>query len=232
MQATSTPPRAGRLRVLALLGIFGQVLFVVVVALLPFFQPGYSSVDDAISRFLLGPYGFVLSGALFASGLGSLALAVGIRRTTGGTRGSLLGSVLIGLWGVGFALAGVVFTDTEGNPTETALALHAVAGLGFVSALAGMLLLSGVFARDARWSSFYPLSLALAFAALVGLVDALAVLAGLTSLIEAVGPVAHSFEGLGILQRVFVGTVILWMLLAAIRLRSIAKSGRFTTPSG
>ena len=232
MQATSPPPRAGRLRVLALLGIFGQAFFVVVVALLPFFQPDYSSVDDGISRLLLGPYGFVLSGAFFASGLGSLALAVGIRRTTRGTRGSLLGSVLIGLWGVGFALAGVVFTDAEGNPTETALTFHAAATLGFVSALAGMLLLSRVFARDALWSSFYPLSLALAFGALVGLIDALVVLAGLTSLIEAVGPAARSFEGLGMIQRVFVGTVILWMLLAAIRLRSIAKSGRFTTPSG
>ncbi|MDP8952684.1 MAG: DUF998 domain-containing protein [Actinomycetota bacterium] len=220
------------MRVLALLGIFGQAFFVVVVALLPFFQPDYSSVDDAISRLLLGPYGFVLSGALFASGLGSLALAVGIRRTTRGTRGSLLGSVLIGLWGVGFALAGVVFTDAEGNPTETARTFHSAATLGFVSALAGMLLLSRVFARDALWSSFYPLSLALAFGALVGLIDALVVLAGLTSLIEAVGPAARSFEGLGMIQRVFVGTVILWMLLAAIRLRSIAKSGRFTTPSG
>ncbi len=233
VQATSTPPRAGRLRVLALLGIFGQAFFVVVVALLPFFQPDYSSVDEPISRLLFGPYGFALSGAFFASGLGSLALAVGIRRTTRGTRGSLLGSVLIGLWGVGFALAGVVFTDAEGNPTETALALHAGAGLGSVFALAGILVLSGVFARDARWSSFYPLSLALGFAALVGLTDLVMVKDGLANLVEAMGPMARSsFEGLGIIQRVFVGTVILWMLLAAIRLRSIAKSGRFTTPSG
>ncbi len=81
MQASNPPPRAGRLAVLALLGIFGQAFFVVVVVLLPFFHPDYSSVEDPISRLLLGPYGFVLSGALFAAGLGSLALAVGIRQT-------------------------------------------------------------------------------------------------------------------------------------------------------
>jgi hypothetical protein len=67
---------------------------------------------------------------------------------------------------------------------------------------------------------------------LVGLADGVAVLVGLASLIEAVGPVALSFEGLGIIQRVFVGTVTLWLMLAAIRLRSIAKSGRVTPPNG
>lgn len=208
------------------------MFFVVVVALLPFFHPGYSSVDDPISRLLLGPYGFVLSGALFAAGLGSLAIAIGIRQTTRGSGGSLLGSVLIGLWAVGVALAGIVFTDAEGNPTAIALALHGAAvGLAFVSALAGILLLSRVFARDARWSSFYPLSLALGFAALVGLTDMVTVRAGIANIIEVAGPVGRGFEGLGIIQRMFVGAVIVWMILAAAQLRSIAKSGRFTTPS-
>ncbi len=209
---------------LALLGILGQVFFVVVVALLPFFQPGYSPVHDPISRLLLGPYGFVQSCAFLAAGVGSLALAVGIRRTTRGSRGSLSGPVLIGLYGVGAALAGVVFTDAGGAPAYPALLLHAVAaGLIFVFGPAGILFLSGLFARDGRWSSFYPVSLALGFAALVGLADMLTVQVGLANLVEAVGPVARRFEGFGIVQRVFVGTLILWMMLAALRLRSIAK---------
>lgn len=203
-----------------------------VVVLLPFFHPGYSSVDDPLSRLLLGPYGLVSSGALFASGLGSLALAFGIRCTTRGSRGSLSGSALIGLWGVGSALAGVGFTDAQGNPTVTTRALHsAAAGLACVSALAGMLLLSWVFARNTWWSSFYPLSLALGFAALVGLTDMVTIQAGLINLIEVAGPVARSFEGLGIIQRVFVGTLIFWKILTAVRLRSIAKSGQ-SSPSG
>ncbi len=227
MRAKSLSRRACRLRVLALLGISGQVVFVLVVALLPLFQPDYSSVDDPISFLLRGPYGFVQSGAFFASGLGSLALAVGIRRTTRGTRGSLLGSVLIGLWAIGFALAGVVLTDAEGNPTETMRVLHSAAAmLAFVSAPAGMLLLSWVFAREVRWASFYPLSLALGVGALVGLTDMVTVHSGIESLIEAVGPMARGFFGLGILQRVFVGTLVLWMMLAAVRLRSLDKSSR------
>jgi hypothetical protein len=135
-----------------------------------------------------------------------------------------LGSVLIGLWAICFALAGIVFTDAEGDPTEIALALHAAVLPGFVFAFAGILLLSGVFARDARWSSFYPVSLALGFAALVGFADAIAILVEGENFIEGLGP--------GIIQRVIVGTVVLWMMLAGIRLRSIAKSSRFTTPSG
>ena len=81
-----------------------------------------------------------------------------------------MGPALIGLWGIGLALAGVVFTDAEGNLTQTAQAFHSVvAGLAFICAPAGMLLLSRVFARDGRWAPFYPLSLILGFAALVGL---------------------------------------------------------------
>lgn len=103
--------------------------------------------------------------------------------------------------------------------------------LAFVFALAGILLLSGVFAREARWSSFYPLSLALGFAALVGLTDLVTVQVGLVSLIEAVGPLYSSLKGLGIVERAYIGPVILWMMLAATRLYSIAKNERLTPPS-
>lgn len=128
--------------------------------------------------------------------------------------------------GYRFALAGIVPTDAEGNPTETALALHGLAvGLAFCSATLGILVLSRVFARKVRWSSFYPLSMALGFAAIVGLIDMTVVSIGLSDLREAVGPLVRSFEGRGLIQRIFVGTVVFWMLLAAIRLRSITKDG-------
>lgn len=221
------PPRARQLGVLAALGVFGQVVFFLAVALLPLFQPGYSSFDDPLSALLIGPYGFLLTGAVFVTGLGSLALAIGIRKTTRGTRGSLLGSALIGLRGIGIAIAGIVLTDPEGNPTETGLHLHALsAGVSLSAALLGILVLSRVFAREARWSAFYPVSLALGFAAVVGLIDLAAIWVGLHDFREVVGPsVLSSFSGLGLMQRMFVGPLEVWMLLTAARLRSIAKDG-------
>ncbi len=80
MQSSGLLHRFDWLRVLAVLAICGLAFFVVVVAVLPFFRPEYSSVHDPISRLLLGPYGYVQSGALFAAGLGSFALAVGRHR--------------------------------------------------------------------------------------------------------------------------------------------------------
>ncbi len=233
MQSIGASRRANRLGVLAVLAICGQVFFVAVVALLPLFRPDYSSVDEPISRLLLGPYGYVQSGALFAAGLGSILLAVGLRRATRGESGSLLGCSLIGLWGLGFALAGIILTDGQGKPLESAWVFHAVvAAAAFVSAPAGILVLSRIFAQDARWSSFYPLSLALGFAAVVALIDVVAVWNGLATLAEDIGPAARRFQGLGVIQRVLIGTVILWMILAAARLRSIAKGGQFANPSG
>lgn len=233
MRSSGLLDRVRWLRALAVLGVCGPTFFVAVVVLLPFFQPEYSSFSDPISSLLIGRYGYVQSAAFFIAGLGSFALIIGIRAATRGSKGRRSGSALIGLWALGFALAGILPTDDEGQPLDAARTFHqTVAALAFVSVVAGMLVLSRLFAWDARWRSFYPLSLALGFAALVGLVDLVTVTAGLVDLAAVVGPVARSFEGYGVIQRIFVGTVMLWMMLAAIRLYSIAKGERFTTSGG
>jgi hypothetical protein len=71
--------------------------------------------------------------------------------------------------------------------------------------MAGMFVLSMTFKRDARWRSFWPYSLALAFAALI------------TFFLKGDG------QWTGLYQRIFNGTILLWLILAAIRLRSIAS---------
>lgn len=77
----------------------------------------------------------------------------------------------------------------------------------FVFVIAGMFVLSRTFKRDARWRAFWPWSLALAFAALVGFLV----------LMLSVGP------WVGLIQRVFAGTIISWQVLVAFRLRFIAR---------
>lgn len=68
-----------------------------------------------------------------------------------------------------------------------------------------MFVLSRTFKRDARWRSLWPVSLVLAFAALI------------TFFLMGDG------QWTGLYQRVFIGTILLWLILVAIRLRSIAS---------
>jgi hypothetical protein len=196
MSTLVPPERASKLNILALVALFGPLFYVASAMLLPFFSE-YGFVD-LISELALGRYGFVQTVAFFALGLSSLALAFGIRQTTRGSWGSRAGSYLIGVWGIGEFIAGG-FTG----------ALHVIGVLGgFLCVVVAMFVLSRTFKRNNRWQSHWPLSLVLAAAALG------------TFFLAGVGPRAVEWEG--IYQRVFVGTLILWLVLAAVRLRLIA----------
>ena len=220
MSSSTTREKARRLELIATLAFVGLAFFVATAWLLPLFSE-YSLAADYISELAIGRYGYVQTVAFFAAGVGSLALAVGVREATNGSWGSRLGSVLVGLYGVGAILAAIFPTDEIdpagriGSPTSVG-AIHIVASASaFVFGIAGMFVLSRTFKRDARWRAFWLLSLLLAFAALVGFIVA----------VPSEGP------WVGLIQRIFIGTIILWQVLVAFRLRSIAKDASAEQPS-
>ena len=91
-------------------------------------------------------------------------------------------------------------------------AIHGLSGgISILSLIGGMLLLSRGFKRDDRWRTFRPISLAFGLAALAQLVVGIFVLWGEGKPLDAV-----SF-------RIFMATLVLWLVLAALRLRSITK---------
>jgi hypothetical protein len=89
-----------RLDLFARLALAGVACFVASALLLPLFSE-YTLTGDYVSELAIGRFGFVQTIAFLAFGLASLALAAGIRRATRGSWGSLVGSVLFGLLGVG-----------------------------------------------------------------------------------------------------------------------------------
>ena len=135
-----------------------------------------------------------------------------LRETTKGAPGSRLGCVLVGLLAVSVVLAGVFpadAIDTQGrvrSPATAGIVHLAAALLAYVFGIAGMLVLSRTFGRDARWRPFRLLSLALALAP-----PAMLFL-----------PVPNVDRWAGLYQRAFVGTVVSWLILAVIRQRCVA----------
>jgi len=196
-----------RLHLLARLALAGVACFVASALLLPLFSE-YTLAGDYVSELAIGRFGFVQTIGFLTFGLGTLALAAGIRRATRGSWGSLVGSALFGLLGVG-ALVDAFFPIDEGrNPEQTMVGtVHILAGsLAFVCAMLGMFVLTRTFKRDVRWQTYWRLSLVLALGALVAFF-------------------LPSGQWPGIIQRIFLGIVIAWMILAALRLRSIAAGG-------
>lgn len=202
---------SNRIDLLTVLAIVGWTFFAASALFLPIVSE-YSFAGDYISELAIGRFGYVQTVAFFAAGLGSLALALGIRETTRGVWGSRAGSVLVSLFGINVILAGIFPTDAidaEGQTQSQTMAgtVHVVVSLlAFVLVIAGMFVLSRTFKRDIRWRSFWPVSLVLAFAAFV------------TFFLVSDG------QWIGLYQRIFIGTIVLWLILAAIHLRSIARS--------
>ena len=202
-----------RMNRLATIAIVGVVYFAASATLLPLASE-YGFAGDYISELAIGRFGYVQTVAFIVLGLGSLALALGVRGATRGSWGSRPGSLLLGLFGVSVLLAGIFPTDAVDaagrvhSPT-TAGTIHIVVSLlAFVSVMAGMFLLSRTFKRDARWRSVWSYSLVLAFAALI------------TFFLNGDG------RWTGLYQRAFIATILLWQILTAIRLHYIASKSQ------
>jgi hypothetical protein len=200
VSSVNTREKARTLELLATVAIVGLAFFAVIASLLPLISE-YTLTADTISELAIGRFGYLQTVAFFAAGLGTLALAWGIREVTKGSWGSSLGSTLVGLYGVGIVLAGLVHI--------------VVSVLAFVLSIVGVFVLSRTFKRDARWRAFWPWSLALAFTALVGFIM-LAISEG---------------AWIGLIERIFLGTVFLWQVLVAFRIRSISKGASAEHPS-
>ena len=205
---------AGQAQTLATIGLVGSAVWTAALAALHVLRPDVNDTST-ISAYAVGAHGWLMTVAFIALGLGAVALAVGIRGATTRSRWSLVGSVLMGLFGVGFVVAGIFpvggcrdigcverFESGENVSMSAAAIAHGVGALlGILLLIIGMLVLSRVFKRDQRWHSLWPWSLVLGLAALTQF------------FLPGEGMVG------AILMRTLVVTLVLWMLLVALRLR-------------
>ncbi|MCC6456993.1 MAG: DUF998 domain-containing protein [Caldilineaceae bacterium] len=207
-----------RLSMLASLAIVGQVFLLASAWLLPVVSE-YSLVSDNISEMVLGRYGFVQTIAFVIAGLGTLALAYAIRKLTRGTWGSATGSLLVAVYGVGAILSAIFPTDRIDSQADTLSLstigmIHVIVALiSFLCIIVGMFVLTRTFALKAQWRSLMIWSGLCASGALA------------LFFVQSEGP------WVGIMQRLFVLMASAWMILVAIRVRSLAASGERDIPS-
>jgi hypothetical protein len=200
-----------RLPLLATLAIVGQLVFAASALLLPIWSE-YRLVGDNISELALGRYGSVQSAAFLGVGFGTLGLAFTIRQLTVGSRGSLVGSLLVAVYGAGAILCAVFPTDRIDSPVDLSSlsasgGIHIlVTGVSFVCAIVGMFVLTRTLTRDDRWRSFPRWSVCFPAAGLV------------LFFLQTQGPLV------GLMQRLLVAMPTAWLILVALEARSIATS--------
>ncbi len=195
------------LSLLAVCGIVGPILFTVVVIVLGLVRIGYSHVTQLMSE--LGEAGApnaILFGAvgLVPFGVSIVAFAFGVHRGISGGKGSKIGPALIVVAGV-CLVAGAIFPCDPGCvPVSFAGNMHrVVAVIGFSAMIFAPLAISQRMKDDELWHDYRSYSVA------TGILTAVFLILFLSGILEA---------WKGAIQRILLGTLLLWVEIMAIRL--------------
>jgi hypothetical protein len=163
-----------------------------------------------MSELVLGRFGWVQTVAFIIAGIGTLALAYALRHLTAGTWGSRVGSLLVGVYGVGAILVAIFPTDRIDSPADVASQsttglIHVTISLvSFVCMIVAMFIFTRTFALEPRWRVLTPWIVLLPASALSLL------------FVQSEGP------WVGIMQRLMVGVIAAWIIVVAIRVYGFA----------
>lgn len=186
-------------------GVVGVGLFALTVVALHILDPDLSVIDEPISVYSLGEYGWLSQVGTIAMGLGLIGIALGLRETLVSGKRVTASWVLVLIAGLGFIISGLFVTDPTGAiESTTSGTLHDLGGyLSMLSVLITVWMLRGVFSRDAVYQHF----------ARTQMWFAVLVTASMVALLTL-------GEGqLGLMQRPFVFAVVVWLLVLAVRIR-------------
>lgn len=125
------------MRKLLYAGIVGPLLFIVVFLVEGATRPGYSAWRNFVSQLATGDTGWTQTANFLVCGVLVLAFSVGLARAIKGTRGSIGGPVLLGLFAIALLVAGTFSTDPALGYPAGAPEVHTAHGL--IHGLAGLL---------------------------------------------------------------------------------------------
>jgi hypothetical membrane protein len=193
-------------RTLATGAAVGFAIFPIVVALLNLVQRNdYSVLHQAMSELALGRGGWLMNTAFCALGLGTLLLALTLKRTLPGMR---VVPVLLAVTGL-LDVASAIFHTNGDGPATTQSQIHMIAGIStFILFVVAIFLSSRSFRRDPAWQRLARPTIVWGIAAVATFF-----------LIPILG---NTYFGLA--QRTFAATWITWAIAIALHARSLAPA--------
>ena len=187
-----------------LIGVY--IALDIVAQLLP---PHYSPISQAESDLAVGPYGYIMTVNFVVRGLLSVSFLVGIGSATGVATRSRVGTALLGVWAIGAFLLAAFPTDIGTTETTVHGQLHLLIALvAFVAAAVGVVLMARRFSEEERLRPIASPAQGIAILTLLAFV--VFVLATPMPFLEK-----HAY---GLLERIFIGLVLLWILVVSLYL--------------
>jgi hypothetical protein len=163
-----------------------------------------------VSDYANSPFAFLQASAFLVWSIGWLALAIGLYWEMMPSPSAVFSQVLFGIAAIAIFVNGIIPCDAGCTKTTTAGVIHSVLAFPFFfGTLGGILLLGGPFKQDSKWQSIQTVASAIS-----------AFLVVATTAFFVIRATNLPFFGFG--QRVCLAFILLWYLLTANRLRSIA----------
>ena len=188
-----------------LAGILAPLIFLVVMTIVGLLQPGYNAIQQAISRLVLGLYGWSQTLSFFIVGVLLVVFAFRLYIATLKKTSTKVGLFLFSLSGLSFFLLGVFPVQPDGVAlTTSGLAHYLITGMAIASFIVGCSIYAVYFRADSQWNRFWLYTMITAIACLVWL--ALWVLT----------PEEWLWKGLS--ERLLVVTSFVWVEIVSVRL--------------
>jgi hypothetical protein len=210
-EATSSTPVQARLapgpRRALTLAVIGIALYVVLDVIAQLLPPHYSPISQAESDLAVGPYGYVMAANFAIRGLLTFAFLLGLVGATRLGKTARVGLALLAVWGAGAFVLAASPTDVGTMVTVHGTIHNITAAVAFTGGAFGALLLSAHFSAEER---LRPLGTTARILSALAVVMYFATLAALF-----LRRLSHVF---GLIERLFIGLVLLWILVVALQL--------------
>ena len=194
----------------AICGIISPFIFAILIIIAGLLRPEYSHLVNFVSE--LGAVGapnaiiqrinFMLVGILI------MVFAVGLHKGIAKGKGSIIGPLLVGIFGLSAVLSGIFSTDPI-QPGSFSDNIHMLSSaIGSTAAIIGFFVISDRLTKDSSWKNYQYFSIIIAIAAILVSVIGNAVLGEL------------GYPGLS--QRLYMTVLFLWIEVMAIHLFQIS----------
>jgi hypothetical protein len=201
------PPLSPGTRRALTLAVVGIVLYAVLDIVAQLLPPHYNAITQAESDLAVGPYGYVMTVNFVIRGLLTFAFLFGVIAATQLGKSARVGVVLMAIWGAGAFILAASPADVTSVVTLHGTIHNVTAVVAFTGGAFGAVFLSRHFSSEDRLRGVSTTARLVAVLAVVFYFLTLGAL--------FIRRIAHVF---GLLERLFIGFVLLWILIVALQL--------------